>query len=179
MVVEVERRLYQAKDSDRFYLHVKITNSSNVVIAVDLRDAHSSIFPNQWELSSQPYRGPYSEHRSANTHLDPDREQELAEAYAADRLLKIEPHLALDFYRESPAAFDNAGGFPDGCYLILSLGGELVFTDGNLAWQVDTNRLSSVVDDAIVNPAEMVLPLPIMLSPLPDSVRVIPATPTL
>ena len=179
VIVDIERRLYQVESSDRYYIHVRITNESDALVSVDLRDAHSTIFPNQWELSRQPSRGPYSEQRAPKTHIDLDRERELVEAYASQRLSEIVPHRTLDFYRESPSALDNAGGFPDGCYLILSLDGELIFTDGNLAWQVATDRLSSVIDNAIVNPAEMVLPLPIMLSPLPDSVRVIPATPTL
>src|SRR5215471_1900332 len=73
--VEVERRLYQAKDSSRFYIHVRITNHGDAPVAVDLRDAHQTLYPNQWELDRQAQRGPVDEMRTLKVALGPDREQ--------------------------------------------------------------------------------------------------------
>src|SRR3989442_5127773 len=55
--VEVERRLYQVKDSGRFYIRLRITNDGDGTVAVDLRDARQTIFPHQWELYRQAQPG--------------------------------------------------------------------------------------------------------------------------
>jgi hypothetical protein len=167
--LEVERRLYQAKDSGRFYIHLRITNDNDAAVAVDLRDARQTIYPNQWELDHQPQRGPVDEMRTLKVALGLEREQELARALARHALSEIPAHHAFDFYRESPADLDDAGGFADGCYLIVSLDGELLFTDGESAWQISADDMSSISNNAMVNRAELVLALPLALSPLPES----------
>jgi hypothetical protein len=177
--VEVERRLYQAKDSGRFYIHLRITNDGDTPVAVDLRDARQTIYPNQWELDRQPQRGPVDEMRTLKVALGPVREQELVQARARHALSEISPHQAFDFYRESSADLDDAGGFADGCYLIVSLDGQLLFTDGESTWQISADAMSSISNNALVNRAELVLPLPLALLPLPESSIIVraPAVP--
>lgn len=167
--VEVERRLYQVKDSGRFYIHLRITNDGDGAVAVDLRDAHRTIFPNQWQLDRQARRGPVDEMRTLKVAMGPEREQELVQARARHALSEIAPHHVFDFYRESFADLDDAGGFADGCYLIVSLDGQLFFTDGQSSWQISTDEMSSPVRSIMINRAEIVLPLPLALSPLPES----------
>ena len=166
--VEVERRLYQVKDSGRFYIRLRITNDGDEPVAVDLRNAQRTIFPNQWELDRQAQRGPVDEMRTLKVAMGPEREQELVQARARHALPEISPHHAFDFYRESLADLDDAGGVSDGCYLTVSLDGQLFFTDGQSSWQISTDTMSSTASDA-VNRAEFVLPLPLALSPLPES----------
>src|SRR6266849_372110 len=167
--VEVERRLYQVKDSGRFYIRLRITNDGDEPVAVDLRNAQRTIFPNQWELDRQAQRGPVDEMRTLKLAMGPEREQELVQARARHALPEISPHHAFDFYRESLADLDDAGGVSDGCYLTVSLDGQLFFTDGQSSWQISTDTMSSTASDAAVNRAEFVLPLPLALSPLPES----------
>jgi hypothetical protein len=177
--VEVERRLYQAKDSGRFYIHLRITNDGDAPVAVDLRDARQSIYPNQWELDREPRRGPVDELRTLKVALGPEREAELAQASARHALSEISAHHVFDFYCESIADLDDAGGFADGCYLVVSLDGQLLFTDGQAAWQVSADALSSISSNVVVNRAEVVFPLPLALSPLPESSFIVraPAVP--
>ncbi len=177
--IDVERRLYQIKDSNRFYIHVRITNDNNTPVSVDLRDAHLNIYPNQWELMREPRRGPIDELRTLKTSLGPERTQNLLQAHAQHALSEIPSHHALDFYRESYADLDDAGGFNDGCYLIVSLDGQMFFTDGHSCWQVNMDEMSSITKSEVLNRAEFVLPLPIALSPLPETAIIFHAPPTL
>lgn len=173
---EMERRLYQAKDSGHFYIRLRITNDGDAPVAVDLRDARQTLYPNQWELDRQPQRGPIDELRTLKVDLGPIREQELIQARARHALAEIAPHHGFDFYRESPADLDDAGGFADGCYLILSLDGQLLFTDGQSAWQISADAMSSMANNVAVNRAEVVFPLPLALSPLPEASFIVSAS---
>jgi len=135
--VDVERRLYQTQNTDRYYIYVRITNDNDIPVSVDLRDPRSSIFPNALYLERlrPPLPGPVDEQRQINRPLDSNREQVLIDAHKSHKLSEIEPHQRFDFYRESPLPLDNAGGFEDGSYLIVSLAGQLLLTDGPIAWR--------------------------------------------
>ena len=59
--LEVEKTLYDKPGQEHFFIHVRVLNTSDRPIAVDLRNYWRVIYPNQWGPEDQARRGVINE----------------------------------------------------------------------------------------------------------------------
>jgi hypothetical protein len=167
----VERTLYERPNDPHFYIRVRITNTTDRPLGVDLRDCWRVIYPNQWGVSQASQRGEINERRlkqvADKSALVPD--------FAAGKLTRLEPGATLDYYREF-----NAGGRKEveeqarqfaGKYLVVSLDGQVPVTDGKRI-----EALSCVWEgDRTAADTDLVIPLPVKWSKVSEAALVVSA----
>ncbi len=126
--VYVERSPYRTPGNKDFFVHVRIYNKTHKRLGVDLRDRFSVIYPNQWGLYPKPHRDAIDEERMIPPKMDPVLKQKLIADFHDGALTEIGD--SLDYYREFYGQSPEANANSAGNFLIVSMGGWLLFSDG-------------------------------------------------
>ncbi len=147
VAVRIETVLYEKKDHPNFFIHVEVRNRGPYEIGIDLSDKWMVLYPNQWGGSDLDYRTVVNERAMPPKKLDIQLRARLIEAFKLKRLTVLPPGKSIDYYSNF-----NASGRKDiqatkGKFILISIKGQLVFTDGSDVWDVQPSR-----DLAIKNP---------------------------
>ena len=138
--VRIETVLYEKKDHPNFFIHVEVRNQSPHEIGIDLSDKWMVLYPNQWGGSDLDYRTVINEKAMVPKKLDTQLRARLIEAFKSKRLTVLLPGKSIDYYSNF-----NASGRKDiqatkDQFILISIKGQLVFTDGNDVWDVQPSR---------------------------------------
>lgn len=154
VAVHVERCLYEVKGEKRFLMVVRITNLTDVEIGVDLRGKRPGVYPNQWGVQDTKQRLIIDERRAILTASDQDQ---LRADFKAARLTPIPAGKSTIIYTE----FNNSGRADvDGCkgkYLLVSMAGQVVATDGKTVETASCDWANGVG----ATETDVVLPFPV------------------
>jgi len=164
--VYVERSLCRVSGKKGFFVHVRIDNKTHKRLGVDLRDRFSVIYPNQWGLYSKPHRDTIDEERMIPPKMDAALKQKLVADFHAGALTGIGD--SLDYYREFYGQSPEANANSAGNLLIVSMGGWLLFSDG------ESSDMASL-EESKERPfqlSDVVLPLPLRWKNIPTGARV-------
>ncbi len=98
------------------------------------------LYPNQWGGSDLDYRTVINERAMVPKKLDTQLRARLIEAFKSKRLTVLLPGKSIDYYSNF-----NASGRKDiqatkNQFILISIKGQLVFTDGNDVWDVQPSR---------------------------------------
>lgn len=127
--VYVEKCIYNSPKSINFFIQFRIENKTNQQIAVDLSDYWKVIYPNQWGIYPQAYRMIINERR-----LIPDstlEKENYLEKFKNQDLTFIEAQETITYYRDWNGNGEKVTLQDDTNYLILTVDGEVIVTDGN------------------------------------------------
>lgn len=162
---EVARALYERPgDAAFFYIRVRLTNVSPGPIGVDLSDPWATIYPNQWGGSTTPQRQVIDESHLVVQPLTAAQQADLRRRFAAGSLLRIEAGAAIEYYRNFNAAGRKQLDAERAPYVIVSLDGQVVATDGSAVEQ--TALVSSGTPGPDVEP-ELSLTTPLRWETIP------------
>ncbi len=168
--VEVEKALYDRAGDGYFFIHVRIRNTTDHVIAVQLRNGTNVIYPNQWGALMQDHRSVIDEMRLIHAPFDDAQRAGLIKDFKSKQMAAIEAGGTIDYYR----AF-NASGRSDvenrtakSPYMFISLDGVLNFSDGVAAEQISCAR-----EGAGSAATDLILSTPIVWKRIPVGGRVI------
>lgn len=161
VAVRIETVLYETKGNPHFFIHVAIQNLSLSEIGVDLSDRQMIFFPNQCGNSDLDHREVVNERYWDPKLLDAQLRARLVEAFKSKQLSVIQPGKSLDYY----TTFNNADGrqliqATEGRYCLMSIRGQLCFTDGRDVWDVQPSP-------------DMAIAKPITWTTIPDNALVI------
>jgi hypothetical protein len=126
--VYVEKAIYHSLKYENFLMKFSIKNTSNNIIGIDLSNYWKVIYPNQWSISTKPYREVIDERQ-----LIPDKiidKTELLNNYKNNKLIYIKPNETLDYYRDWNGSGEKIELKNEDEYLIISVDGQLLLTDG-------------------------------------------------
>ena len=147
VAVRIETVLYEKKDHPNFFIHFEVWNQTPYEIGIDLSDKWMVLYPNQWGGSDLDYRTVINERAIVPKRLDTQLRARLIEAFKSKQLTVLPPGKRIDYYSNF-----NASGRKDlqavkGKFILISIKGQLVFTDGRDVWDVQPSR-----DLAIMKP---------------------------
>lgn len=174
--VEVERTLYDKPGDPHFLIRVRVTNSIDRAIGIDLHDPSETIYPNQWGWSETSHREVINEGRRGYKSLSVDDQGRLLEDFRRGRLVPVPPGKAVDYYREFNAeSVERKGDF--GKYLIISLDGQLLMTDGTITDQITCEwAMDSTPGGKSHSDTELVIPAPVRWKTVPADGRIVEYT---
>ncbi len=138
-VISIDKQLYVSDTSDFFYIHVSIKNSSGNVLGIDLTSPQYLLFPNQWQFSDTIFRRVIDETQIIPDEVNAARATELAGKLKANKLTTILPAQTFDYYTEFNADMPGDDAQVNGAYLIVSIDGQMFFTDGTNMEHVKCN----------------------------------------
>ncbi|MBN1534786.1 MAG: hypothetical protein JXA20_19095 [Spirochaetes bacterium] len=127
--VFVEKTIYHSPKTMNFLLKFIIRNTADRTIGVDLQSFWRVFYPNQWGLNRKPYREVIDERRiTPDTVVD---NAPLLFRYAGRRGLQfIARGKTLAYYREWNGSGEKIHFTNPREYLIISIDGQLLITDG-------------------------------------------------
>ena len=167
--IDVEKALYE-KGGESFFIHVRLTNRSERPVGVDLQDHGRVVYPNAWSKEAQEYRVNINEKRVIHKPFDEAARAAFLEDFKAGKLTLLPPGKSLDYYSQ----FDRGDRFgvsqEEDKYLILSLDGEQLVTDGakverfSLEWGSEDNKS--------VAPTDLAIPTPVPWKLVPVAARI-------
>jgi len=128
--VQIERRLYEQADNPHFLIRVRVTNRVDSVVGVDLRNAWTVFYPNQWGGLSRPARTTIDEEIMEPRPLTPALEAGLKTAYVEKALVMLLPGGSTEYFREFNASGRGDVDAATTPYLFVSVKGQLLVTDG-------------------------------------------------
>ncbi len=128
--VEVERALFTVAGSARFFIHVRLTNTSNAPIGLSFEDYGHVVYPNQWGAHDSDHRDTIDEGRATFPPRGGPSDDALRASFRAGKTTKVEPKTSVDYYRDFNASTRSDVDAANAKHIIVSLGGELLVTDG-------------------------------------------------
>lgn len=87
--IHAEAALYQAGDTTRCFIHVRISNTTSAPLGVDLTDDWNIVYPNQWTVSPEPRRLLVDETEIPPRPLTSTERRRLREQYRSNGLVRI------------------------------------------------------------------------------------------
>jgi len=147
VAVRIETVLYEKKDHPNFFIHVEVWNQTPYEIGIDLSDKWMVLYPNQWGGSDLDYRTVINEKAMVPKRLDTQLRARLIEAFKSKQLTVLPPGKRIDYYSNFNASGRKALQAAKGKFILISIKGQLVFTDGRDVWDVQPSR-----DLAIMKP---------------------------
>ena len=150
---EVEKALYEKAGEPFCFVRVRLTNVTDRAIGVDLR-GWMTVLPGQLGKSGTEHNNFFKEVRLHHTALDQRERAKALADFAAARLTVIPPGKSIDYYREyiERARVDKVDK-AEGKYLIISMDGEQILTDGKKVEQFHVvPREGAKTDLAILSP---------------------------
>jgi len=154
VIVDVERMLYEQPGSPHFYVHVRVTNTGQAELGLDLRRSREVFYPNQWGASSTEHRGVVDERRVSFEALSPPALAAIVADHHAGALTPVAPGGKVDYFE----AF-NASGRADvdaqsasQTFVIVAMDGALKVSDGSRAERVVPSGNDAERDVAVRTP---------------------------
>ena len=144
--VSVERALYERPGQDKFLVQIRVTNRTTRKIGLDL-DYGSGIHPNQWGFHNVDERGIIDEERMIPVERTDERKAQLLKAFAGRELTFIPPSKSVTYYRDFNGSTGLSGRreverqSKQGSFLIVSMDGQLFYTDGQSIHDVNCDRI--------------------------------------
>ena len=170
--VQVERKLYRKTGSDRFFVHVSLTNTSGGAVAFDKAQRTSVFYPNQWAESQTTTRLMVNECRPAQNPLTKSQTAGLIELMnkpkigTTNPLVIIKPGDVYEYFISFNSGTRSAIEQTKSPYVILVMDGNMALTDGKLVEQLKRAQADSVR-------CEVPIRTPIVLSTVPASANVL------
>jgi hypothetical protein len=170
--VQVERKLYRKNGSDRFFVHVNLTNTSSHAVAFDKTERTSVFYPNQWAESQTTTRQMVNECRPVQNPLTESQTGRLIELMNAPKiatkssLVTIKPGEVYEYFISFNSGTRSAIEHTKSPYIILVMDGNMALTDGKSVKQLKRDQADSVR-------CEVPIRTPIVFSLIPDSANVI------
>jgi len=150
---KVEKALYEKAGEPFCFVRVRVTNVSDRAIGVDLR-GWMAVYPGYFGKSDTEHNNFFKQVRMYHAALDQPKRAELLADFAAGRLTVIPAGKSVDYYREyieraKVEKVDKAAGK----YLIISMDGEQILTDGKKVEQfLGAGQEGANTDLAILSP---------------------------
>ena len=150
--VLVERQLYSDGTHTTVFVHVRIDPTRGQNLSVDMRDPFKVFYPNQWTVRDSPNRAEIDEERISRKTMTDDQRRKVMADFQTGALTPVGRHF--DYYRAFFGAAPKPNQLGQGKYLIISMDGEIVLTNGRdidvltLEW---TNGLGPKETDIVLN----------------------------
>jgi hypothetical protein len=162
--LRAEKALFAGASQPHFFVHFQVTNLTQKKLAIDLRDKWLPVHPNQWGFSQTEQRQVIDESRMTRPPFTDEVQREVIAAYQSGALSSIGVGERLDFYVEFNASgHKDVDAKSDGSpFLIVSLDGELVATDG-----AQVERFS-LIESFDTTKSDLTLTTPILWKELPS-----------
>ena len=140
VAVRIESDLYEKENHPNYFIHVELRNQTPHEIGVDLSDKWMVFYPNQWGGSDLDYRTVIDERAIVPKRLDTRSRTRLIEAFKSKQLTVLPPSKSVDYFTNF-----NASGRKDiqaakGKFILISIKGQLWFTDGSEVWDEQPGR---------------------------------------
>ncbi len=139
VIITIDKQLYVSDTSDFFYIHVSIKNSSRNVLGIDLTNPQHLLYSNQWQFSDTTFRSVIDETQMIPDDLNAVKAADLAEKLKENKLIMVLPTQTFDYYTEFNADKPEDTDLLKNNYLIVSIDGQMFFTDGKNVEQVKCN----------------------------------------
>lgn len=126
--VHVEKSIFLSPTKSTFFMKFTIKNISNKTVGLDLTDYWKVIYLNQWGFYKKPYREVIDE-----CQIIPDtaiNKNEIIKKFKNNSLTIIKPSETLEYYRDWNGSGEKVELKNKDEYLIISVDGQLLFTDG-------------------------------------------------
>jgi hypothetical protein len=132
--IYVEKAIYHTISNENFMMKFIIKNTSDKNIGADLSDYWKVIYPNQWCIYQKPYREVIDERR-----IIPDKiinKTAIIQSFKNNKLDTISPGGSFEYYRDWNGSGEKADLKNKNEYLIISIDGQLLVTDGKSVEQI-------------------------------------------
>ena len=125
----VDKVIYHSKITNNFLLKIIIKNTSEKTIGIDLSDYWKVLYPNQWGIYNKSYRDEINEIRiTPDDNID---KKEVLFKYINGKGLRfIKQGESIEYYREWNGSGEKINLIDANKYLIISIDGQLLTTDG-------------------------------------------------
>jgi hypothetical protein len=140
IAVRVEKVLYEFPGHATFFIHVRLANLTHDDIGVDLGDKWYAPHPNQWGGSDLDHRTVIDERTLIPRELSSELQEQLRSDFKAGSLTTVSPGRDVDYYINFNASGRNDVQTAAGRYLLISIKGQLLCTDGRNVWDEKPNR---------------------------------------
>ncbi len=118
-----------------FFIHIVIKNNSSKEIGIDFTGKLQWIYPNQWGDSDKPYRQSIDERILIPSQLDDLRKEHIIEKFKNKNLIFVHPNDSIEYYTNFNSTGRNEIELGNKMFVLISLKGELILTDGLVVWQ--------------------------------------------
>ena len=132
----VEKVLYEKQGHPSFFVHIELRNQTPYEIGVDLSDKWLVLYPNQWGASDLDHRTVIDEEALVPKELNTELRGRLIEAFKANGLTVLSPGKRVDYYTNFNASGRREVDVAQGKFLLISIKGQLCFTNGTEVWDV-------------------------------------------
>ena len=161
--VYVEKAIYHSPTSINFFMKFSIKNIGSKTIGLDLTNYQNVFYPNQWGFYNKPYREIIDEEM-----IIPDttiNKTEILKKFKDNSLTMITPNETIEYYRHWNGSGEKIESKNEE-YLIISIDGQLTFTDGEQCKHLTLN-------DAEESKRVVVLSHPIYHKTIPENSLII------
>ena len=168
--VEVERTLYEKPGHPHFFVHIRVTNDTDRILGVDLRDYWKVVYPNQWGPLSVDHRECIDEGRVDYPPLEQAARDNLLADLRGGKLTTIPAGKVVDYYREFNASgrADVEKALKDQKYLFVSLNGQQLLTDGKHVEQIPCDWEQTETGNT-----DLIIAAPAPWKKIPDTSRIV------
>jgi len=162
VAVRVPPVLYEKKGHPDFFIRVELQNQSSHDIGVDLSEKWMVVYPNQWGGSDLNHRTIIRERSPFQKKLDAQLRARLMDAFRSKRLTMLPPGKSVYYYTNFNASGRKEIEAAEGKFILISIKGQLCFTDGADVW-----------DDQPGFDRDLVIQKPVTWATVPENAMVI------
>lgn len=147
--VYAEKAIFHSPTNKNFLLKFTIKNISNKTVGLDLTDYWKVIYPNQWGFYKKPYREVIDE-----LQIIPDKTIdtiEILKKFKDNSLTMIKPNETVEYYRDWNGSGEKVESKNKEDYLIISVDGQLLFTDGEQLEHLTLNQADETKRVIVLN----------------------------
>jgi hypothetical protein len=162
--IYVDKAIYHTISNENFLMKFIIKNTSDKAIGVDLSDYWKVIYPNQWGIYQKPYREVIDERR-----IIPDKiinKTAIIQSFKNNKLDTISAGGRYEYYRDWNGSGEKADLKNKNEYLIISIDGQLLVTDGKSVEQI-------TLTDAKEEDRVIVINYPILQIDIPENAAIV------
>jgi len=143
-------------------LRVELQNQSSHDIGVDLSEKWMVVYPNQWGGSDLNHRTIIRERSPFQKKLDAQLRARLMDAFRSKRMTMLPPGKSVYYYTNFNASGRKEIEAAEGKFILISIKGQLCFTDGADVW-----------DDQPGFDRDLVIQKPVTWATVPENAMVI------
>ncbi len=140
VAVRIETDLYEKENHPNYFIHVELRNQTPREIGVDLSDKWMVFYPNQWGGSDLDHRTIIDELAIVPKKLDTRSRARLIEAFKSRQLTVLPPSKSVDYFTNFNASNRKDIQATKGKFILISIKGQLWFTDGSEVWDEQPSR---------------------------------------